>query len=202
MTTYFTIFLLPFASNTPSFFTITTISKTLPFLPLILPYLVPQSWGTIAHAHEAYSANISHFRAISTLSLLLHLKITVLALFYNTPNETYHNRTLLHPFNTTHRSAFNRGSTAVSRLFGAVGEHPAVGAVGWDVLLSGLSLGIWTGIRGLDAKTLLGVSIPFYPRPEAMAEPIDEATDAIMVEAEKVLEKYSHSIFLSHHLNF
>ena len=190
LTTYVTIALLPFASNTPSFLTITTLSRTLPFLPLLIPYLVPQSWGSVSHGHEAYSANISHFRTISTLSLLLHLKSTVLALVYNTPNEIYHNRTLLHPFNTTHRSAFNRGSTAIARLFGAVREHPAVGAVGCDVLLSGLSLGIWSGIRGLDAKTLLGLSIPFAPRPKAVVEAVDDTVDSIKMESEKALEKY------------
>jgi hypothetical protein len=36
------------------------------------------------------------------------------------------------------------------KLFGAVGENSAVGAAGWDVILSGLSLGVWAASRNLD----------------------------------------------------
>ena len=33
-------------------------------------------------------------------------------------------------------------------------------AQGWDVLLSGLSLGIWAAIRGLDATNMLKATVP------------------------------------------
>lgn len=37
-------------------------------------------------------------------------------------------------------------------------------AVGWDVIMSGLSLGIWAGIRALDAWEMLGSSVVFMKR--------------------------------------
>ena len=42
--------------------------------------------------------------------------------------------------------------------------------MGWDVLLSGLSVGIWAAIRGLDGIEMLGSSIPFLKRTEKEQE--------------------------------
>jgi hypothetical protein len=167
LVTYGNVFLIPFASNTPSFMTISTTSRALVYMPLVLPYIVPESWGiTHSSPHDAYSAYTTLFRTISTIAASLHLKSTALALFYNTPESHYYHPTLLHPFEHEHLSTFDRGSTAVGKLLGAIREHPAVGAVGWDVILSGLSVGAWAAIRGLDAKEMLGSSIPFMERTE------------------------------------
>ncbi|KAG9242099.1 hypothetical protein BJ878DRAFT_189105 [Calycina marina] len=185
LATYVSIFLVPFASNTPSFMTVITISKLLPFTPLMLPYLIPKSWGSVGSARQNYPSYATAFRAISAISILLHMKSSTLALFYNTPSENYYSHTLLHPFNTEHRSALKRGSTAIASIFGAVGEHPAVDAVGWDVLLTGLSLGAWAGIRGLDANNLLSLSFPFMPLPNAIVKAAAIASNTIKVEVQK-----------------
>lgn len=189
--TYSSVFLLPFASNTPSFMTVTALSRVLPFIPLSLPFILPESFGTInSQPHATYNTYTTIFRTIAATSALLHLKSTVLALFYNTPESHYYRHSLLYPFKEEHRSALDRGSTAIGRVFGAINEHPAVGAVGWDVILSGLSLGIWAAVRGLEPKKMLGSTTVFMERAEPIVEEIE---DTIKAEEEKAVQKYAAS---------
>lgn len=168
--------------------TVAALSRVLPFIPLSLPYILPESFGTVnTHPHTTYNTYTTIFRTIAATSALLHLKSTVLALFYNTPESHYYRHSLLHPFEEEHRSALDRGTTAIGRVFGAVNEHPAVGAVGWDVILSGLSLGIWAAVRGLEPKKMFGSTTPFMERAESVVKEIE---DTIKVEEEKAVQKY------------
>jgi hypothetical protein len=159
--------LIPFAANTRSFTFILVISKLLSFFPLIIPSVLPVGFGTThSHPHNVHRTYTTLFKTISVFSFLLHSKESVQALVYNAPGDSYHRHSLLHPFKTEHRSVLNRGSTAVGRVLGAVGDHPAVNAVGWDVLLSGLSTGLWSAVRGFDVHDLFACSVPFYGRAE------------------------------------
>lgn len=165
--------------------TVSLLSRALPFSFLALPYVIPESWGIVHdHPHDAHSTYTTLFRTISTFSSLLHIKSSFLALFNNTPESTYYRHSLLHPFKEEHRSALNRGSTALSRVFGAVLEHPAISAFGSDVLLSGLSLGIWAAIRGLDAADMLASSVPLLPQ---KANELEDVSIGIKEEAEKAV---------------
>ena len=169
--------------------TVTALSRFLPFVPISLSYILPESFGTVnTHPHATYSTYTTIFRTIAAISVLLHLKATASALFYNTPESHYHRHSLLHPFREEHRSTLNRGYTAVSRLLGAVNEHPAASAVGWDVMLSGLSLGIWAAVRGLEPKKMLSSTTLFMKRVEPVVE---ELEDTIKVEEEKAVQKYA-----------
>lgn len=47
-------------------------------------------------------------------------------------------------------------------------------AQGWDVLLSGLSLGIWAAIRGLDVNDMLKSIVPSF---ELLTKPAKEALE-------------------------
>jgi len=180
-------FLIPYASNTPSFMTVSLLSRALPFLFLALPYLIPESWGTVnSHPHDTHTTYTTLFRTISTISTLLHFKSSFSAIFHNTPESTYYRHSLLHPFKEEYRSALNRGSTALSRVFGAISEHPAISAFGGDVLLSGLSLGIWAAIRGLDPADMLGSSVPFLPH---KTKELEDVSTSIKEEAEKVIQQ-------------
>ena len=69
-------------------------------------------------------------------------------------------------------------------MFGAALEHPAISAFGSDVLLSGLSLGIWAAIRGLDATDMLASSVPFLPQ---KAKELEDVSIDIKEEAEKAV---------------
>jgi hypothetical protein len=118
--------------------------------------MVPEAWGTVhLHPHEAHNTYNTLFKTISIISLLLHGKATTIALFYNDPGSHVHRHSLLDTFKAEQRNALERGSTAIGKVLGAIGDHPAVGAVGWDALLSGLSLGLWAAVRGLDVEAIL-----------------------------------------------
>lgn len=170
-----TTFLIPIASNTPSFMTITLLSKSLTFTPILLPYIVPVSWGKVhAHPHESFGLYTSLFKSISVASGLLHGKESLRALLYNTPDSYYHRHILLYPFKTEYCSLFKRSTTAVGRVFGAVGDHPAVAAVRWDVLISSLSLGVWSAVQGLQVHKILANNIPFYQHAEKVVGNIGE----------------------------
>lgn len=187
VSTFGTTFLIPFASNTPSFMTISVLSRALPFSFLILPYIIPESWGVIhTHPHDTHYTYTTLFRTISTLSTLLHFKSTAIALFSNTPDSTYYRHELLHPFKKEHRSALDRSSTAFGKVFGAILEHPAISAVGGDVLLSGLSLGVWAAVRGLEPSEMLGSSIPFLERTE---KELENVSTSVKEEASKAVKQ-------------
>ncbi|KAH7418326.1 hypothetical protein BKA64DRAFT_564193, partial [Cadophora sp. MPI-SDFR-AT-0126] len=165
LASFATIFLIPYAANTTAFVKVSWISGILPFSFLLLPYVIPAGWGTVPkHPHDSQLTYTTLFRIISTLSAALHLKASALALYYNTPESTYYRHSLLHPFKEEHRTTLGRGSTAIGRVFGAIGEHPAVGSAAWDVLLTGFSLGIWAAVRGLDAKEMFRSIMIFMDR--------------------------------------
>lgn len=61
-----------------------------------------------------------------------------------------------------------------------------VTAVGIDVLLSGLTLGTWAGIRGLDAREMLVSAVPFM---KPVAKEIEAVTSTAQEEAVKAIQK-------------
>jgi hypothetical protein len=190
MASFTAVFLSSYAANTPSFLTVASAFRSLSFAPLILPYIVPESWGTVhAHPHYAHSAYVTLFRTISVLSFLLHGKSTTLALLFNTPDSHYHRHSILHPFKQERRTILERSSTAFGKVLGAIGDHPAVSAVGWDVLLSGMSLGLWAANRGLDVQRILSSSaLSFNEEPKAAIEEMPESK-SIVGELEESAEK-------------
>ncbi|KAL3424757.1 hypothetical protein PVAG01_04038 [Phlyctema vagabunda] len=154
-------FLSPYATRWSSFNTTILISQFLPSLPLLLPEILPQSLGKIhKNPHAAQKSHRTLFRTMAILSTLLHAKTSTVAVLTNTPSDSYHDPTLFHPFNSTHRSTLERGSKAISRLLGAINEHPVISSLGYDVLLSSLSLGLWAGVRNLDPMDMLLASSP------------------------------------------
>jgi hypothetical protein len=196
MGSFTAVFLSPFAANTPSFTTVALTYRALSFAPLVLPYIAPESWGTVhVHPHNAHSAYTALFRTISVVSFLLHGKSTVLALLVNTSDSHHHRHSVLHPFKQEHRTILERSSTAVGKVLGAIGDHPAVSAVGWDVLLSGMSLGLWAANRGLDVQSILSSSaLSFGGKPKAAVDAISDSKSIVRkIEetADKSIERYS-----------
>lgn len=95
--------------------------------------LISPGFGTIHHhPHEAYSTYVTVFNVVSLFSALLHLKSSVLAIVYNTPDRNFyrHTRLLNVPYKKENRSPFDRGIAAFGKLFGAIREHSTIGAVG------------------------------------------------------------------------
>jgi hypothetical protein len=193
------VFLTPFAHNTPSFMTVALMQRAMAFLPIILPHIVPERWGTVhPHPHEAHSAYRKLFRTMSIISTLLHWKSSLIAGLYNAPDSHYHRHNLLHPFRQEKRTLTERTSTAVGKVLGAIDDHPAVSAVGWDVIMSGLTIGLWAVTRGLDVERVLASTGLWYGKPaaDAVADVYADSkslVDGIEDIAEKSIEKYAYS---------
>jgi hypothetical protein len=160
---YGTISLLPYAAGTSSFNAMVVASRAFAFTVLIMPNIVPEAWGTVhPHPHAAYGAYNMLFQAMSVASFVLHGKSTVTSLLFNAPEAHYHRHSIRIPFDTAERSAWEQTTTAVGKVLGATADHPVVAAVGRDVMLSALSLGLWAAVRALDSRDVLLSAIPFY----------------------------------------
>ncbi|CZT51415.1 uncharacterized protein RSE6_12558 [Rhynchosporium secalis] len=197
VTSFATVFLIPYSANTTAFLHVSSLTKILPFFLLILPYVIPVGWGNVStNRHDSHSTYITLFRIISTFSTALHLKSTALALFNNLPESTYYRHSLLHPFKEEHLTVIGRGSVAFGRIFGAMGEHPAVGFVASDLILTGLSLGYWGAIRDLDATDMLRSSIPFMSRTKTGPSKglLGSIAGTIQTEAKALIAEYVQSI--------
>lgn len=154
---------MPLLANTPSLKYFVLVTRALTYAPLALPNLVPVSWGVQhSHPHQAYAAYIKLFNFISAAALLLHVKATVLGLAYNAPATHQHRHSIHLPFDVEKRSSWERTSGAFGRLLGATADHPVVGGIGRDVLLSALSIGLWAAVRAIDVSGVLAATIPFY----------------------------------------
>lgn len=176
--------------------TVALVYRGVSFAPLVLPYMVPESWGTVhTHPHNTFSAYTALFKAISIVSIILHGTSTVLAFFPNTLDSYYYRHSLLYPFKRERRIVSERSLTAIGKVLGAIGDHPAVGAVGWDVLISGLSVGVWAASRGLDVRAILSSSgLPFDVKPKAAMEAatdIKSMAEEIEDITEKSIERYT-----------
>jgi hypothetical protein len=181
------VFLLPYASNTPYFVGIALTARIIPFAFLLLPYVISNNLGKVhPHPHSAYSTYMTLFQTLSITSAALYLNASAVALFKNTPESSYYRHSILHPFKEEHRSTLNRGTDAINRVLGAISEHPVVTAVGLDVLLSGLTLGVWSGIRGLDAREMLGSIMPLM---EPVSREIHVAASTVKESIENTVQK-------------
>ncbi|KAI2630873.1 hypothetical protein GGR54DRAFT_584636 [Hypoxylon sp. NC1633] len=160
---YGSISLLPYAAATSSFANVVLVARVSTFLPLILPKVAPLSWGSVhPHPHDAYGSFATIFRTISAASFALHVKSTIAGLVYNVPNSHYHRHSAFLPWDVEERTAWERSTTALGKVLGSMSDHPAVEALGWDVLVSTLSLGLWAAVRATDIQDIAESIIPFY----------------------------------------
>ncbi|OIW33659.1 hypothetical protein CONLIGDRAFT_186964 [Coniochaeta ligniaria NRRL 30616] len=161
--TYLNLLLLPYAANTPSFGTITTLSRVFSFIPLILPTITPRSWGTVhPHPHAAYGVYTRLFRFTAVASALLHGRATAAAVLYNLPGAWKHRHSLRVPFDVVRRSDWERTTTAVGKVLGSASDHPVVGAAAADVVLAAVGVGLWAAVRGVGVDEILGSAVPFW----------------------------------------
>jgi hypothetical protein len=160
-----TVFATPLFVNTPAVLPFVIAGRVLLLVPLALPYIIPQSWGTLhAHPHQAYRDYSVLFKYASLASLALHAKATILGLAFNAPDEHYHRHSIYLPFDTEKRSSWERTTSAFGRILSATSDHPLVTGAGADVLLSTLTLGLWAAVRATNLQDILASAIPFYER--------------------------------------
>lgn len=162
---YTAIFALPYASGTPFFSRVIGATRLLTFAPLVLHIVAPNSWGTV-HSHQTKvdPALTDLFRFMSVMAVLLHGAATFSGLRYNIPHAHYHRHSKLLPWDIEERSRWERTTSAVGKLLGATQDHPVVAAVGYDVLLSGLSVGLWAAVRSLSADDILDAAVPLFKK--------------------------------------
>ncbi|OHE92778.1 hypothetical protein CORC01_11928 [Colletotrichum orchidophilum] len=170
--TYVLIYWAPSTTGTATFARIAIFGRLLTFAPIAIPAVVPASWGTVySDPHGAYGIFTDLFRFVSTVSFAFHVKGTALALLYNAPNAHYHRHSRFLPFDVEQRSTWERTTTALGKVLGSASDHPVVAAVAWDVLLSGVSQGLWAATRVLDVSNILAASTPFAPNDLSKAKP-------------------------------
>ncbi|KAI1417761.1 hypothetical protein F5Y13DRAFT_185091 [Hypoxylon sp. FL1857] len=182
---YGAIFLLPYAAETSSFAKVALLTRAFTFLPLILPTIVPVNWGTVhLHPHDAYGSFKTIFRIISAVSFVLHVKSSVAGLVYNLPNSHHHRHSVFFPWDVEERTAWERSTTALGKILGAVYDHPAVNAVGLDVLNCALSLGLWVAVRATDVQDIIEATIPFYDVRRKIEHAVDHNKLSIPAKAD------------------
>lgn len=178
LASYGTAFLVPSVAETPALGRVVATSRALTFAPLVLQTVAPASWGAVhTHHHEASAAFTDLFRFMCVVSVALHGTATFTGLKYNVPHAHYHRHSKLLPWDIEERSRWERTTTAVGKLLGATSDHPVVAAVGCDVLLSGLSTGLWAAVRSLRAGDILRSVVPLYGDTAAVKTNDQEGTN-------------------------
>ncbi|TDZ49934.1 hypothetical protein CTRI78_v007709 [Colletotrichum trifolii] len=182
------IYWAPATVGTSTFASVAILSRILTFAPVILPAVVPASWGTVySDHHGAYSIVTDLFRLVSSVSFVFHLKGTALGLLYNAPDAHYHRHSRFLPFDRERRSAWERTTTALGKVLGSASDHPVVASVAWDVVLSGISQGLWAATRALDVNDILASSTPFFRAHAEKAQPptrLSEGSEILTPDSE------------------
>lgn len=165
-------FLLPWATNDPLFLPIILIFHLALFQPLYPQYLMPEAFGSTAHRHDWTTLST----LIAVFSFILHAKQTLVALFDSDPGAYDHRHSqylaYIHLPHEEERSRTYRSASALNRVLGAINDHPAISSIGWDVLMCGLSLGVWAAARGLEpGRMLSAIGIGEAPTPHATTKP-------------------------------
>ncbi|KAM0284432.1 hypothetical protein ACHAQH_002008 [Verticillium albo-atrum] len=172
------LFCVPAVAGSTGFPALALSGKALTFAPLVIPTVVPASWGTVhAHPHSAYGDFTELFRFVSMAAFGLQAKATILGLIYNAPDAHYHRHSKFLPFDKETRSTLEQTTMAFSKILGSTADHPVVAAAAWDVLLSGLSLTAWAAIRPLDINDILAAATPFFKNRALDAHPAIENTE-------------------------
>lgn len=149
------------AVNTPHLKAVVLASRGLAMAPLVLPYVIPASWGsTHTKPHETYRVYTRLFKMISLASFVLHGQATLEGLAHSTPDAYYHRHSDYLPFDIESRSAWERTTSGFGRILGATADHPVVSGAGCDVLLSALSLGLWAAVRTTGLQDILACTVP------------------------------------------
>ncbi|KAK3379490.1 hypothetical protein B0T24DRAFT_521171 [Lasiosphaeria ovina] len=160
---YGAIISLPYAVGTASFPVTAVLARALTFAPLVLPAIVPESWGVVyPDPHGVYGTFNKLFQFMSAAGLLMHAKATAVGLWHNMPEAYKHRHSIKIPFDTEKRSKWERSATAVEKVLGSMTDHPAVTGAGRDVLMCGLSLGLWAAVRAMDTGDMLQSIVPGY----------------------------------------
>ncbi|KAJ2976959.1 hypothetical protein NUW58_g7956 [Xylaria curta] len=154
---------LPICAWSSAFTKAALLARASTFLPVLLPNIIPVNWGSVQRRpHGTYKSSTKLFKFLSTISLVLHVTISIIALLSDGPDSHRHRHIDILSWNVEKRLRWERSTTAVGKVLGSTLDHPAVAAVGWDVLLCALGLGVWAAVRSINARDIMSLSIPYY----------------------------------------
>jgi hypothetical protein len=155
LTSFHTV-LLTMATNTNSFHSILRSLAVDLFLPIFLPRILPLMAGHVDQTQgTTRKRSLSAFRTFSLLSTAIYILQTAISLLDNDPGAHRHRHSLFHFHLDAERSKTARTRSAFARIIGSLTDHPAIGRIGVDVLLSSISLAAWAVMRGFDPKIIL-----------------------------------------------
>ncbi|KAJ4392122.1 hypothetical protein N0V93_005744 [Gnomoniopsis smithogilvyi] len=178
MASYVSIFTLPYAAGTPWFNRVLFISRGLSFIPLLLQNTAPPSMGiALPQKRRADPAYTDLFRFMGLVTVVLHGRATFNGLTYNLPHAHYHRHSKILPWDIEERSRWERTTTAIGKILGATRDHPVVAGIGYDVLISALSVGLWAALRPLGAGDILSSVVPLFKGDGNGADTTDHVSD-------------------------
>jgi hypothetical protein len=133
------------------------------------------------------------FSAVSLISVLLYVFLTVIALFENTPDARLHRYNLiLNLQGKEQQTTLQRVGVAISTILGVLHRNPTIGGIAWDVLLSAATLTTWASARDLHPVAILKNSVaPWIPFAHAADEGQD---DTIKVSSKKTVPKLEPTV--------
>ena len=151
----------------------------------VLPHLLaslaqPNSLHTESKYKTAAAARKSYedvFRVLAFASVGLHIFYTFRALADEAPPHRYFKHNFVwntHPRESDLKTNSDRAWTTFVTVMSALSNNPVIGQVGWDVLLSALSLCIWTVAHGVDVVTMLRCSCLAWTLPRPSIPTVDE----------------------------
>ncbi len=109
--------------------------------------------------HAAHKSHTVLFRSIAFFTFILHAQQTLIAVLDNAPRGPYLRYDYVWNMHLNDmRIIPKQAHTAVAKILDALNEHPAVGAIGYDILLSTFSLCVWAILRDLNVENMLECS--------------------------------------------
>lgn len=163
--------------NLDSFKGLVLASRVLVALPLLAPWVLPQSLGLELHRSEYLPYVVTLFKTIAAGNLVLYLVTTYHGMKWSAPDTYYHRHSIHLPFDVEKRSAWERTTSATGRILAATADHPVVQGATFDVVLSALSLGIWSAARSTNVHDMFACVVPGIFRPG------DEDVSSVMTVA-------------------
>jgi hypothetical protein len=187
---------LPWLTKHSLFPTLTSLGYFI--LPLLLATLAqPNSLHKESKYKTAAAARRSYedvFRVLALGSIGLHGFFTFKAAIDNAPPHRYFKHYFL--WNPHHPAGITRSElawTAFVKVMNGLSENPVISQVGWDVVLSFLSLCIWTVSHGVDVVTMLRCSCLAWTLPRPRVSAVEDLS-AARVRVAEVLDDIKDEI--------
>jgi hypothetical protein len=173
---------LPWLTEHSLFPTLTSLGYFV--LPLLLAILAqPNSLHKESRYKTAAAARKSYedvFRVLAFASVGLHYFYTFRAVVDEAPSHSYFKHNFVwnkHEVVGTN-SVKEKAWTTFVTIMSALSDNPVIGQVGWDVILSAISLCIWTVSHGVDVFTMLRCSCLAWTLPRPSIPTLEELSTA------------------------